>query len=664
MSGIATQINLVDRMSRPLMNIVNSVQIVIDSMQSVDSAIDHGFDTSAIDNARRSIDLASAEMQELQQGIERATSGQNQFNQEVQEGQNEVEKLTHNVRTVVGLYAVFQGASKMFALSDSMSQVNARLNMINDGTQTLSELQDKIFASAQRSRTAYQGTADVVSKLAQRAGSIFKSNDETILFAENLNKLFVTAGASGQEIASASLQLTQALGSGVLRGEELNAVFEAAPNVIQTIADYLNVPIGKIREMASNSEITGQIVKNALIDATDEINKNFNNMPMTWAQVWDTTMNGLLYATQPLLNLISLLAQNWSVIEPIVLGIATAVGLYTAALVAYNTIQGIANLRTSIATATAALHSGQTLAQAAATTTATGAQVGFNAALLACPITWILLIIIAVIAAIYAVIAAINKVTDSTVSATGIIFGAVSWLFSLILNTVIGTINGIIQYLWTRFVEPFISVFEWVLNVVGGGFDSFGDAVANLIGQIISWFLSLGKIVTKIIDAIFGTDWTSGLNSLQDSVLAWGKNDNSITLSREAPQINYRMDMTDAFDAGYSVGDGLEGKVRGMFGGGLTDDYSIDNLINNVDAIAADTGNISDAVTATQEDLKYLRDIAEQEAINRFTTAEVRIEQTNHNTINSEMDIDGVVDKLTGDFADAVEKAAEGVHVV
>lgn len=663
MAGIATQINLVDRMSRPLMNIVNSVQTVIDSMQSVDTAIDHGFDTSAIDNARRSIDLASVEMQELQQGIERATNGQNRFNKEVQEGQDEVEKLTHNVKTVVGLYAIYQGVSKMFALSDSMSQVNARLNMINDGTQTLNELQDKIFASAQRSRTAYQGTADVVSKLAQRAGSIFKSNDETILFAENLNKLFVTAGASGQEIASASLQLTQALGSGVLRGEELNAVFEAAPNVIQTIADYLNVPIGKIREMASNSEITGQIVKNALIDATDEINKNFKNMPMTWAQVWDTTMNGLLYATQPLLNLISLLAQNWSVLEPIVLGIATAVGLYTAALVTYNTVQGVSNMLAATSAARTAFKAGCTLAEAAATTTATGAQIGFNAALLACPITWIILAIIAVVAAFYAVVSAINKVTDSTVSATGIIFGAVSWLFALILNTAIGTINGIIQYLWTRFVEPFISVFEWVLNVVGGGFDSFGDGVANLIGQIISWFLSLGKIVTKIIDAIFGTDWTGGLNSLQDSVLAWGKNDSAITLSREAPQINYRMDMTDAFSAGYNVGDGVENKISGMFGGGLTDDYTIDNLTSNIDSIAADTGTISDAVTATEEDLKYLRDIAEQEAINRFTTAEVRIEQTNHNTINSNLDIDGVVDKLTGDFADAVEKAAEGAHV-
>lgn len=655
MAGIATQINLVDRMSRPLMNIVNSVQTVIDSMQSVDSAIDRGFDTSAIDNARRSIDLASVEMQELQQGIQRATNGQNRFNREVQEGQNEVEKLSHNVKTVVGLYAIYQGASKMFALSDSMSQVNARLNMINDGTQTLNELQDKIFASAQRSRTAYQGTADVVSKLAQRAGSIFKSNDETILFAENLNKLFVTAGASQQEISSASLQLTQALGSGVLRGEELNAVFEAAPNVIQTIADYLNVPIGKIREMASNSEITGQIVKNALINATDEINKNFENMPMTWAQVWDTTMNGILYATQPLLNLISLLAQNWSVIEPIVLGIATAVGLYTAALVTYNAIQGIAALRTSIAAAATMLHSGNTFA-------ATVAQNGFNAALLACPLTWILLIIIAVVAAFYAIVAAINKVTDSTVSATGIIFGAVSWLFALILNTAIGLINGIIQLLWTQFVEPFIGIIEWVLNIVNGGFDSFGDAVANLIGQIISWFLSLGKVVTKIIDAIFGTNWTSGLSDLQDKVLGWGKNENAITLSREAPEISYRMDMTDAYDAGYNLGDGLEDKVKGMFGGGVTDQYSLDDLTSNVDAIAANTSSTSDSVTATEEDLKYLRDIAEQEAINRFTTAEIKLEQTNYNTISSNMDIDGVVNKLTIDFSEAIEKTAEGVH--
>lgn len=220
----------------------------------------------------------------------------------------------------------------MVALSDSMTQTTARLNMINDGLQTTEELQDKIFASAQRSRTEYLATADIVAKLGQKAGDAFSSNDETIAFAENLNKMFVIAGASQMEMESASLQLTQALGSGVLCGEELNAVFEAAPNVIQSIADYLDVPVGQIKNMASEGQITADIVKNALLGATDEINAQFESMPMTWGQVWTGICNELVYASQPIFDFISLLAQNWEILEPIVIGAAVALGSYVAVL--------------------------------------------------------------------------------------------------------------------------------------------------------------------------------------------------------------------------------------------------------------------------------------------------------------------------------------------
>ena len=120
---------------------------------------------------------------------------------------------------------------------------------------------------------------------------------------------------------------------------------------------------------------------------------------------------------------------------------------------------------------------------------------------------------------------------NKTRSATGVIFGVVAAAGAAIINVGIGTINAIIQAVWSIFVQPFIGIIEWILNVTNGGFDSFGGAVANLIGQIISWFLSLGKVVTKIIDAIFGTDWTSGLTSLQDTVTTWGKNENSNTLN-------------------------------------------------------------------------------------------------------------------------------------
>lgn len=655
MAAISSQISLVDRMSSPLLNITNALEGVISSLQGVDTNINNSFDSTVIDSARKSLDLANAEINEMTENLNKATNKQDKLNKEIQEGCNNMDSLTNGVVGMVAAYAGFQGIGKLVKMSDEYTQTTARLNMINDGLQTTEALQDKIFASSQRSRASYNATADAVAKLSLNASDAFKSNDETILFAENLNKLFGIAGTEQASVASATLQLTQALGSGVLRGEEFNAVFEAAPNIMQTVADYMGVPIGKLREMAKDGQITASVVKNALLSATDEINTQFESMPMTWGQVWTGVMNELTRATQPVLKVINALAQNWSILEPIVVGVTTALGLYIGALLIYKAITGVSAMLTAIHAASTALQSG-------ATFTATAAQYGFNAALYACPLTWILLIIIAVIAAIYAIIAAINKVTGKTLSATGIIMGALATAGAFIWNLIIGVLNAIIQYAWTQFVEPWLGIIEWLLNVCNGGFNSFGDAVANLIGQIIGWFLSLSKVVTKIIDAIFGTDWTAGLNELQNEVTAWGKNENAITLDRNAPTIGSRIEYGDAWNAGYAFGEGIEDTVGGLFGDNALLDNSLEELTNGVDTIANTTGDIADSMDITSEELKYLRDLAERDTINRFTTAEIRIEQTNHNSINSELDIDGVVDKLTSGVNEAMEKATEGVH--
>ena len=457
--------------------------------------------------------------------------------------------------------------------------------------------------------------------------------------------MFVVAGASQQEMASASLQLTQALGSGVLRGEELNAVFESAPNVIQTIADYLGVPIGEIREMASEGQITADIVKQAMLGATEDINAQFESMPMTWAQVWTLTCNKLIAATQPLLSVISFLAQNWDFLQPIVLGIAAAIGGLVAAHLAYNAAAAISSTWTSICAAAQMLRTEATFAE-------TAAQYGLNAALLACPITWIVGGIILLITMLYAIVAVINKVTGKSISATGLIVGTIAVAGALIGNIAIGTINGILQAVWA-FVEPFIGIVEWILNVVDGGFDSFGGAVANLIGQIISWFLSLGKIVTTIIDAIFGTNWTDGLNDLQKSVISWGKNDKAITLDREAPNIDYRFDYSDAWNWGY-------GKGSNLFGGG--NDETTEGILGAADKTAANTDKIADALDITNSNLKYIRDYAAEKAINRYTATEIKIDMTNNNNINSDDDIDGIVAKLKGKLEEEMISTAEGVH--
>ena len=651
MAGISTAINIADRMSGPIFSIINAMDLMIDTMSSVDTATSQGFDAAKIDETRRALNLANAEMQEIYNGIHRNTQEQQEFNNTVRQGTSAVDSMGDRITGMVSAYVGIQSAGKLVDLSDEYTQTAARLNMINDGLQSTAELQDKIFASAQNSRAAYMQTADVVAKLALRAGSVWESNEETIAFAETLNKSFVVAGASQEEMNSASLQLTQALGSGVLRGEELNAVFEAAPNIIQTIADYLGVSIGEIREMASEGQITADVVKNAMLGSAEEIDAQFQSMPMTWEQVWTGAMNQLLYASQPLLQFINLLAQNWSALEPIVLGVAAAVGLYVIALGAYKAV-------TTAASIAGAVHKAVLMLQTGETFKATAAQYGFNAALLACPLTWIVIAIIAVIAAVYALTAAFNKATGASVSATGLIMGAFAVLGAFLINT---------------FVVPVQNKFAMFANFIG---NLFNDPVAavkvlfyDMAQTVIGYILNMARAIETIINKIPGVqvDITSGLDNFYSQI-----EEASQKVKDESGWVEYVqkmdfIDYSDAANAGYEFGQGIEDKIGGFFGGDLngmgidtgafgTDMSDVPGGVNDI------AQNTKDSVDISDDELRYLHDLAEQDVINRFTTAEIKVDMVNNNNVSSQMDLDGIVDYVATGVYNAMEQAAEGVH--
>ena len=308
-------------------------------------------------------------LKQIAANTSKAGDKQEEHDKKVRQTDNSANKLLSTVKKIVAVAAGFTIGKEILSLSDEMTQTTARLNLMNDGLQTTDQLNQMIYESAQRTRTSYLDTADVVAKLGQRAGSAFDSSAEVVQFAENLNKQFVIAGASQQEIASASLQLTQALGSGVLRGEELNAVFEAAPNIIQTIADHLGVPIGEIRELAADGQITAGIVKNAMLGATGDIEKQFEQMPMTWGQAWtvmknaatesmsdvmkelnevlnsdsgQAIMEGLIAGFEVLSDVASMavdvlaagadwVVENWDLVSSVLIGAAIAIGAYMLA---------------------------------------------------------------------------------------------------------------------------------------------------------------------------------------------------------------------------------------------------------------------------------------------------------------------------------------------
>lgn len=661
MASINTTIQITDRLTPVLKNINNAMYKTLSVFDNVDDKLNTSFDSKAVTSARIAIDQANSSINNYANGNNRVVTSQNNLNNSVQEGTQKLNNMANTVTSLIGAYAGFKGIGKLFSLSDEYTQINARLNMINDGQRTTQELQDQIFASAQRSRASYQATADVIAKLGQRAPSAFKNNDELIAFAENLNKSFVIAGASQQEMASASLQITQALGSGVLRGEELNAVFESAPNVIQTIADYLNVPIGKIRDMASDGQITAKIVKNAMLKATDKINSNFEAMPMTWAQVWTGICNRIQKASQPLLNLINIIAQNWSVLEPIMIGLAFAVGLYTAALLANNIVTGVSSIMKATHAAALAMQTGATFA-------ATAAQYGFNAALLACPITWIIASIILLIVLIYAVVAAINKVKGTSISATGVIIGSFFTVLAFIWNRSLALLDlvlGIINYCANSFLA--------FANFLGNLFRDPIASIIHLFGDMADNVLGIIETIAKALDKVFGSDlagavsgWRSGLDSMIEKAAdKYGNGTYEATeklnLSSEGLGLK-KWDYKDAYNFGYGVGQNFDNKLKNMFGSKGNENGVLDKIQDQVDKVANNTGDISKSLDVTEEDLKYLRDLAEQEVINRFTTAEIHVDMGGiTNNVSNNTDLDGIVSYLTAGVESAMEETARGV---
>lgn len=714
---VNTMIQLQDRVSAPINHILNALNHTVTAFEAVQRAGGGSIDTSALSTARAEINAANATYEELVQKtrqtndqIQNNVDAQEQFTNEVDRSSQKSGNLLKKVGAVVAMYASIRTVDKMLDLSDELTQTTARLNMMNDGLQTTEQLQQMIYQSAQKSRGQYQQTAAAVSKMGIMAKDAFSSNVELVAFAEQLNKQFTIAGTSAAGIDAAMLQLTQAMGSGVLRGEELNSVFEQAPTIIQAIAGYLGVPIGEIRAMAQEGQITADIVKNALLSAADETNAKFESMPMTFSQVGTKISNAGLMAFQPIFNRLSALAnsddfnvmvnnsinalvvladftldvfnaigsiagwvyQNWSILEPVVMGLATALGIYTVALITNNTVQGIHAALVAASTFAAQRHAAALMMESGATFAATAAQYGFNAALLACPVVWILLIIIAVIAAIYAVIAAINKVTGSSISATGLICGALATAGAFVWNLFLSTLEmilGVINYL----INPFLSLANFFANVF---VDPIGSII-NLFGSMADNVLGILQKIASAIDLVFGSsfaatveDWRAGLNAKVETAAATygnGKYEevvSTLDLSVEDLGLN-RIAYTNAWEIGYDFGDSMSSKATGA----MTDIFSNDEGIDYLAAMNATAGDIadgvgsmSDSLACSEEDLKYLRDIAERDIINRFTTAELKVDFTANSTIKSDLDLDGIVSQLEEKVSEVLEASAEGVH--
>lgn len=635
---------------------------------------------------------------------------QGRFNQEISAGTQQANELTNTIKRAVAAYVSIQTVGKALNISDELVQTTSRLNMMNDGVQTTAELVNMVYAAAQDARGSFSQMADVVARFGNNAKDAFSSSEEVVAFADLIQKQMTIAGASTQEAANAELQLSQALGSGVLRGDELNSIFEQAPNLIQNIADYLDVPIGKIREMAADGELSADVVKAAIFSAADDINSKFNEMPMTWGQMWQSMQNTALIAFQPVLQRLNDLANseafqtfiqgaieamatlanillnvfdlavsigtfigdNWSIIAPIIYGIVAALTAYIAISAIVAAINGVMAIAEGVKAAAQMMATGATFAE-------TAAQQGLNAALMACPLTWIIMLILALIVVIFAVCNAIAKMTGIANSGFGVITGGVNVVIQFFKNLGLTVAN----------------IALGIGNAIAALASNMMTAFHNAICSVQSWFYNLLSTALSVIEGICSAlnklpfvefDY-SGISSAADDYAAKageaaGNKEDYQSISDAFNEGFTTFDAfqdgwaSDAFNAGAAWGDGVADKVSnfslsdvfgqtdipnvGDYTSGFADAIANSGVGDGIGNIDDNTGKIKDSLDITEEDLKYLRDIAEQEAINRFTTAEVTINQTNNNNVSSDTDLDGFITALDDAMGEAIDEVTNG----
>lgn len=699
MATIKSQMVLDDGMTRTLNHVISALNTTLNAFEQIQRASGLAFDTDEFNQARAALAGAGVEVQEMADAYQKAAIQAEKLEHNVRGSSDALDGMLGKVKTVAATLGVGAGINKLIGLSDQMTGTTARLSFLVDDGGSVDELEAKIMASAQRSRAAYLDTASAIASMGANAGAAFSSNDELIAFMEQVNRQFTIGGASAQGQAAAMLQLTQAMAAGALRGEELNSILENAPGIARAIEQYMGIAEGSIKQYAQEGQVTAEVVKNALFSVADETNAKFESMPMTWAQIWTNMQNRALSALTPILgklnaianseqfdkvvngalrafgviatvgaallgvlfNVGSAVVDNWSVIEPIIMAAATALGIYYGIVLALNIAQAIQNGLKAQAAFQEKVHAAALAMSTGATFTATVAQYGLNAALLACPITWIVVGVLALTAAVVAIIRHLD------------LFGAKS-------TSVFGTFMGVLNV-----------AKQFVFNVGAGIRDAFfaccsdvGIAFHNVISNVRGWFYGLLSTALTVVEGICAAlnklpfvefDY-SGISAKADEYAA--KSAEAYGNVKEYESVKDAWGsawsdgwQADAFKAGAAWGDGIMDKVSNVLNPGnaldmdglLGSGFDLSSVADNTGLTADNTGKTADALAVTEEQLEYLRDIAERDAINRFTTAEVKIDMTGMtNRIDGSADLDGVISQLTEGFTEALVTAAEGVH--
>lgn len=724
MATITTTLTIADRMTAPLRNITSALQYTVDALHSVNTATVKGFDTTAVDKAQRTINMCNNEINKINSTVVTAGNSVQRSTAKMSNGFNTAKLSVSKLLSVIGGLSVVQTMSNVvtgqldsaFKRMDTMTNYNRTMTAITGSARmakaSLNGIKDSVTGTAYGLDTAASAVQNFVTRgmnIGNATSEVTKWLDAVSFYGAGTDEqLSTVTDALGKMMSKGTVEMEQLdrltdVGIGAVEiyaqatGQSASAVQNAlskgtisSQNFITTVSTAFEEGTNgvlKIAGAAQNASASYEATVNnmyvaitrGLQDAIVEIDaavekvfgKDIRTIISDFGKFAETTIGNLGTAAGNLIIMVGPTIQivngwiekainNIDSIIPVVAGVVGVVGVFKGSLILLNTVQAIHNGLIGIATAKAAMNAKATLFEAAATETAVGAQVGLNAAMLACPAVWVIGIILAAIAVITAFVTKFNGFKTETTTGLQNLAGSVFVVGAGIYNFVIGILNGIIQLLYMLLVKPVEDVMNWVYNVFTGGFNSMQDAFTNLLAKMLGGFVSFAQAFTRIWDDITGQNFTAKLDSAKSYLDRVGTNINYTKKFDFAPKGINRKSYKDAYGKGLAFANKMTSKL--VVDTNNNDLADLLNKISNSTASAADSASsISDSVAATSENIEYLKDMAEEQIINRYTNS-VNVEMINHNNISNDLDIDDVTEHLRSTIEQGLNSNAGGNH--